>query len=156
MWNNLWEIRGTPWRRRLEKYCRLLFFLDYCSFHSSSWMFNHLVTHSSYLIIFFYVVITAWKTSIFGVFQVRILPHSDYIQTRKNPNTNTFNAVLKDACVGQKFVFIGSNFVIPNVSILMFPLTIVLTFITQKLNFHRKKGKWDIFLFSLSYFIFRL
>ena len=99
---------------------------------------------------------TVWKVSIFGVFQVRILPHSDYIQTRKNPNTNTFNAVLKDACVGQKFVFIGSNFVIPNVSILMFPLTIVLTFITQKLNFHRKKGKWDIFLFSLSYFIFRL
>lgn len=35
-------------------------------------------------------------------------PHADYIQTRKNPNTKTFNAVLKDACVGQKFVFIGS------------------------------------------------
>ena len=32
--------------------------------------------------------------SIFGVFLVRIFPHSDWIRTRKTPNTDTFHAVL--------------------------------------------------------------
>ena len=32
--------------------------------------------------------------SIFGVFLVRIFPHSDWIRTRKTPNMDTFHAVL--------------------------------------------------------------
>ena len=42
------------------------------------------------------------------------------------------DGLLNDVCVGQKFVLIKSNFAIPNVSILMFVLTVVLTFVTQK------------------------
>ena len=52
--------------------------------------------------------ITAWKVSVFGVFLVRIFPHSDWIRrdvslliyfecrkirTRKTPNADTFHAV---------------------------------------------------------------
>ena len=36
---------------------------------------------------------TAWKVSVFGVFMVRIFPHSDWIRTRKTLNTDTFHAV---------------------------------------------------------------
>ena len=36
---------------------------------------------------------TAKKVYIFGVFLVRIFPHSDWIRTRKTPNTDTFHAV---------------------------------------------------------------
>ena len=36
---------------------------------------------------------TAWKVSIFGVFLVRISEHSDWIRTRKTPNTDIFDAV---------------------------------------------------------------
>ena len=34
-----------------------------------------------------------WKVFVFGAFLVRILPHSDWMRTRKNPNTDTFHAV---------------------------------------------------------------
>ena len=49
-------------------------------------------------------IITAWwsvhmkcpvEVSIFGVFLVRIFPHSDWIRTSKTPNTDTFYAVHK-------------------------------------------------------------
>ena len=39
-------------------------------------------------------VLTAWKMSVFGVFLVRIFPHSDWIRTRESPNTDTFHAVI--------------------------------------------------------------
>ena len=38
---------------------------------------------------------TAWKVSVFGVFMVRIFRHSDWMWTRKTPNTDTFHAVKK-------------------------------------------------------------
>ena len=34
------------------------------------------------------------KVSIFGVFLVRIFPHSDWIRRNKTPNTDTFHAML--------------------------------------------------------------
>ena len=36
---------------------------------------------------------TVWRVFIFGVFLVRIFPHTDWIRTRKTPNTDTFHAV---------------------------------------------------------------
>ena len=36
----------------------------------------------------------AWKESVFAVFLVLIFPHSDWIRTRKTPNTDTFYVVL--------------------------------------------------------------
>ena len=41
----------------------------------------------------FIIYHTAWKASVFGVFLVRIVPHLDWIRTRKTPNTDSFNAV---------------------------------------------------------------
>ena len=40
---------------------------------------------------------TAWKVFIFGVFLVRISLYSDWIRTRKTPNTLTFHAVRETA-----------------------------------------------------------
>ena len=37
---------------------------------------------------------TAWKLSVIGVVLVRILSDSDWIRTRKTPNTDTFHAVM--------------------------------------------------------------
>ena len=42
---------------------------------------------------FFSDLSTAWKVSVFGVFLVCILPHSDWIQTKKTSNADTFHAV---------------------------------------------------------------
>ena len=36
---------------------------------------------------------TAWKVSVFGAFLVRIFPYLGWMQTRKIPNMNTFQAV---------------------------------------------------------------
>ena len=36
------------------------------------------------------MLLTAWKVSVFGDFLVCIFPHSDWIRTRKTPNTDTF------------------------------------------------------------------
>ena len=36
---------------------------------------------------------TAWKVPIFRVFLICIFPHSDWMRTRKTPNTDTFQAV---------------------------------------------------------------
>ena len=38
-------------------------------------------------------IIKLWKVSVFGVFMVRFFPHSNWIRTRKNPNTDTFHPV---------------------------------------------------------------
>ena len=43
---------------------------------------------------FIYGTLTAWKMSVFGVFLVRVLPHLDWIRTRKTPNMGTFPVVL--------------------------------------------------------------
>ena len=40
------------------------------------------------------VKFSAREVSVFGVFLVRILSHSDWIWTRKTPNTDTFHAVF--------------------------------------------------------------
>ena len=45
------------------------------------------------------IVCTAGKVSVFGVFLVLIFPHSDWIWTRKTPNTDTIHAVLVDLLV---------------------------------------------------------
>ena len=48
---------------------------------------------------------TAWKVSVFGLFLIRVFPHSDWIwkdteskclkiRTRKTPNMDTFHAIL--------------------------------------------------------------
>ena len=41
----------------------------------------------------FYELITAWKATVFGVFLVRIFPHSDWTRTRKAPDMDIFHAV---------------------------------------------------------------
>ena len=38
-------------------------------------------------------IVTARIVSLFGVFLVRIYLHSDWIRTRKTPNTDTFHTV---------------------------------------------------------------
>ena len=57
---------------------------------------------------YFLITFTEWKVSVFGVFLVRISPHSNWIRrvslriwsecgkirTRKTPNTDTFRAVF--------------------------------------------------------------
>ena len=64
--------------------------------------------------------LTAWKMSVFGVFLVRIFPHSGWIRrftqsecgkirTRKTPNTDTFYAVFNSNPFHAKCL----NFILP-------------------------------------------
>ena len=41
----------------------------------------------------FYYDATAWKLFVFGIFLVRIFPHSEWKQTRKTSNTDILHAV---------------------------------------------------------------
>ena len=77
---------------------------------SSSSQFSPSLSKLLYQRFLIAITYTAWKVSVFGVFLVRIFPHSDWIRrygvsfriqsewgkirTRKTPNTDTFHAVL--------------------------------------------------------------
>ena len=39
-------------------------------------------------------ICTAWKVLILGVFPVHILPHSNWLRTRKTPNNDSFDALI--------------------------------------------------------------
>ena len=63
-------------------------FSSLCCFLSAN-----MLNVSIHLAILNHLKCIAWKLFVLGVFLVRIFPHSDWIRTRKTPNTDTFQAV---------------------------------------------------------------